>query len=68
MAKGDFCSPEKVRRLCHDISNRAEDREKLQILVVRLQQALQEEHYETHELKASARTDDDDPFDKIMLL
>jgi hypothetical protein len=33
-------SDEKVRRLCRDISHRADDREKLQTLVIQLQQAL----------------------------
>ncbi|HEV8047718.1 MAG TPA: hypothetical protein VGP35_08305 [Terriglobales bacterium] len=67
MAKVDSCIHEKVRRLCRDINNRADDREKLQTLLVRLQDALLEEHYETRAVISTARTDDNDPFDKIMV-
>jgi hypothetical protein len=68
MAKGDSCVHKKVRRLCRDINkNRADDRETLQALVVRLQDALLEEQYETRAVNIGARTDEDDPFDKIMV-
>jgi len=67
MAKGDSCVHEKVRRLCRDINNRADDRETLQALVVRLQDALLEEQYETRAVNIGTRTDEDDPFDKIMV-
>jgi hypothetical protein len=67
MAKVDSCIHEKVRRLCRDINNRADDREKLQTLLVRLQDALLEEQYETRAVISTARTDDNDPFDKIMV-
>ncbi len=67
MAKAESCVHEKVRRLCRDINNQADDRETLQILVVRLQDALQEEMYETRTVISTARTDEDDPFDKIMV-
>lgn len=67
MAKADFCVHKKVRRLCRDINNRADDREKLQTLVVRLQNALLEEQYETRAVISTARTDENDPFDKIMV-
>jgi hypothetical protein len=67
MAKADSCVHEKVRRLCRDINNRADDRETLQILVVRLQDALLEEKYESRAVISAARTDEDDPFDKIMV-
>jgi len=67
MAKADSCIHEKVRRLCRDINNRADDREKLQTLVVRLQNALLEEQYETRAVISTARTDENDPFDKIMV-
>jgi hypothetical protein len=66
MAKGDFYIHEKVRKLCRDINNQADDRERLQTLVVRLQEALREERYETR-VKVTARPNDDDPFDKIMV-
>ncbi len=67
MAKGDSCIHEKVRRLCRDINNRADDRERLQTLVVRLQNALLEEQCETRAVNIPARTDEDDPFDRIMV-
>jgi hypothetical protein len=67
MAKVDFCGREKVRRLCRDINNRSDDREKLQTLVIRLQEALREEWYEVRELRIGAPMDGDDPFDKIMV-
>jgi len=67
MAKADSFVQEKVRRLCRDINNRADDREKLQTLLVRLQDALLEEQYETRAVISTARTDENDPFDKIMV-
>jgi hypothetical protein len=67
MAKADSFVHEKVRRLCRDINNRADDREKLQTLLVRLQDALLEEQYETRAVISTARTDENDPFDKIMV-
>jgi len=67
MAKGDSCVHEKVRRLCRDINTRADDRETLQALVARLQDALLEEQYETRAVNIGTRTDEDDPFDKIMV-
>jgi len=66
MANADFCIHEKVRRLCRDINDRADDPVKLQTLVVRLQEALREEQYQTPSTK-SAPLDKDDPFDKIMV-
>jgi hypothetical protein len=67
MANGDSYTHEKVRRLCRDISDRADDPAKLQTLAVRLQQALrEEERYQTAAVK-SAPLDNDDPFDKIMV-
>ena len=67
MAKVDSCIHEKVRPICRDINNRADDREKLQTLLVRLQDALLEEQYETRAVISTARTDENDPFDKIMV-
>ena len=67
MAKGDSCIHEKVRRLCRDINNQFDDRETLQTLVVRLQDALLEEQYGSRAVNITARIDGDDPFDKIMV-
>ena len=67
MVKGDSFIHEKVRRLCRDINNRADDRETLQTLVVRLQDALIEEQYGSRAVNITARTNGDDPFDKIMV-
>ena len=47
MAKGDSCLHEKVRSLCRDINNRADDRQTLLTLAVRLQDALLKEQCET---------------------
>jgi hypothetical protein len=67
MKKVDSYINENVRQLCRDINNRADDRKKLQTLLVRLQEVLREEQYETRVAKATAPTDNDDPFDKIMV-
>ncbi|HWY57729.1 MAG TPA: hypothetical protein VNZ03_24930 [Terriglobales bacterium] len=56
-----------VRQLCRDINNRVDDREKLQSLVVRLQEVLREERYETRVVKVAGPPDHDDPFDKILV-
>jgi len=56
---------ENVRQLCRDINNRADDPEKLQILVVRLQEVLREERCDTRAVKV--KTQPDNPFDKIMV-
>ncbi len=60
---------EKVRRICRDINNRADDRKELQILVFRLQEVLRQEgatdQHETRAMKVTALADD--PFDKIMV-
>jgi len=65
MKKVDVRVNEKVRRLCRDIGNRADDREKLQTLVVRLQAVLREERYETRSMDVMVQPDN--PFDKIMV-
>jgi hypothetical protein len=65
MVKGDFYLHEKVRRLCRDINNRADDRERLQTLVGRLQETLRLESYETR--AATRPPETDDPFDKIVV-
>ncbi|HXM68041.1 MAG TPA: hypothetical protein VN911_15010 [Candidatus Acidoferrum sp.] len=56
---------QKVRRLCQDISHRADDPKKLQTLVIQLQQALVKDRYETSAVKMTAQRDN--PFDKIMV-
>jgi hypothetical protein len=66
MKKVDGHIKDNVRQLCRDINNRAGDREKLQTLVVRLQNVLREEQYETKVVKVAAPASDD-PFDKIMV-
>jgi hypothetical protein len=52
-----------VRQLCRDIHNRADDRERLQTLVIQLQAAL----VRGNETRAGKFTPQrDNPFDKIM--
>jgi hypothetical protein len=55
---------DKVRQLCRDIHNRADDRERLQTLVIQLQAALVR-RYETRAGKFAPQRDN--PFDKIMV-
>lgn len=57
-------SNDKVRQLCRNINNRADDRESLQTLVIQLQAALGE-RYETRARKTVSQRDN--PFDKIMV-
>lgn len=66
MKKSDGRIDGDIRRLCRDIHHRADDREKLQTLVVRLQAVLREERYEDRAVKSSAPSDD--PYDKIMII
>jgi len=56
---------ENVRRLCRDINKRVNDPERLQTLVVRLQELLREKRYDTR--AAKVKTYSDNPFDKIMV-
>jgi hypothetical protein len=65
MNKGDGRINQKVRRLCRAINNRADDREKLQTLVVQLQEVLRET-YETRAVKLAAQSEN--PFDKIIIV
>ncbi len=65
MKKVDNRLNEKVRRLCRDINNRADDRKQLQTLVIQLQQALGEDRCGASAVKFSAKQDN--PFDKIMV-
>ena len=64
MKKVDAHANETIRKLCRDINQRADDRDRLQTLVVRLQQALREPH-ETRVMKVTASGEN--PFDKIMV-
>jgi ATP phosphoribosyltransferase len=55
-----------IRRLCREINERADDRQKLHTLVVRLQQVLRKAQYETQMMKVTAQHEDN-PFDKIIV-
>jgi hypothetical protein len=66
MAKGDLYIHQKVRQLCRDIHKRADDRQELQILLIRLQDALREEQYKAQPLTL-APPRGEDPFDKILV-
>jgi hypothetical protein len=53
-----------VRRICRDISNRSDDRQQLEILMVKLQEVLREERLDAHAIEVPSRSDN--PFDAIM--
>jgi hypothetical protein len=55
----------KVRGICHDINNRSHDRQQLEILMIKLQDVLREECYDTRALQVSSRSEN--PLDKIMV-
>ncbi len=65
MKKGDRRTDKKVLRLCRDIHKRADNIEKLQPLVVRLQEVLNE-RYETQVIEITTQSDESDPFDNII--
>jgi hypothetical protein len=65
MRKADGRVNQEVRQICRDINSRADDPEKLQTLVIRLQEVLRHERYDTRTVKFIAQPDD--PFDKIMV-
>ncbi len=65
MKQADNPMNKRVRRICRDISNRSDDRRQLEILVVKLQEVLREERYDTRIVKAASRSDN--PFDAIMI-
>jgi hypothetical protein len=65
MKKVDDRINEKVRRICQDINNRANDRQNLQTLAIELQEVLREDRYDTRAVKATSQSDN--PFDKIMV-
>ena len=55
----------KVRRICQDINNRSHDRQQLEILMVKLQDVLREERYDTRAPQVGSRSEN--PLDKIMV-
>jgi hypothetical protein len=54
-----------VRRICRDINKRSDDRQQLEILMIKLQEVLREERYDTREVRGRSRSDN--PFDAIMI-
>jgi predicted Abi (CAAX) family protease len=62
----------KVRRICQDINHRANDRQKLQTLVIELQELLREDccgREDWHNAAALRRNlQPDDPFDKLIMV
>ncbi len=66
MKKGDRRTNKKILQFCRNINKRANDLEKLEPLVVRLQEVLREVRYETQVIQMTVQSDADDPFDKIM--
>ena len=54
-----------VRRICRDINNRSDDRQQLEILMIKLQEVLREERHDTRGVKLTSRSDN--PFDAIMM-
>ncbi len=67
MKDGDRHTNKKVLRLCRNINKRADDLEKLQPLVVQLNEVLRQVTYEAQVVKVAAPTNEDNPFDKIMV-
>ncbi len=64
MKRADNPMNKKVRRICRDINNRSDDRQQLEILMIKLQEVLREER-DTRAVKVAPRSDD--PFDAIMI-
>ena len=54
-----------VRRICRDINHRSDDRQQLEILMIKLQEVLREERHDTGAAKVTSRSDN--PFDAIMM-
>ena len=65
MKQVDSHMNKKVRRICQDINNRSHDRQQLEILMIKLQDVLREERYDTRAVQVSSRSEN--PFDKIMV-
>jgi hypothetical protein len=54
-----------VRRICRDINNRSDDRQQLEILMIKLQEVLREERHDIRAVEPASRSDN--PFDAIMM-
>ena len=54
-----------IHKLCREINHEADDRKKLQTLVIKLQAVLREERCERGTVKIATATEN--PFDKIMV-
>ena len=65
MKQADAHMNKKVRRICRDIKSRSDDRQQLEILVIKLQDVLREERYDTRAVQVNSRSEN--PFDKIMV-
>jgi hypothetical protein len=65
MKRADNPMNKKVRRICRDINNRSDDRQQLELLMIKLQEVLREERHDTRAAKVIARSDN--PFDAIMV-
>jgi hypothetical protein len=65
MKQADNPMNKKVQRICRDINNRSDDRQQLEILMVKLQEVLREERHDAHAVKVTSRSDN--PFDAIMI-
>jgi hypothetical protein len=65
MKQADAHMNKKVRRICRDINSRSDDRQQLEILMIKLQDVLREERYNTRAVQVNSRSEN--PFDKIMV-
>jgi hypothetical protein len=63
MMQGNDRMNKQVRRICRDISKRSDDRQQLEILMIKLQEILREERLDCSEGVTSRS---DNPFDAIM--
>jgi hypothetical protein len=72
MSKLEARTNAQIRRICHDINHRANDRQGLQTLVAELQELLREDRYARQDWHNAAtlrpNLHSDDPFDKIMVV
>lgn len=66
MRKKNSHTNSEVLRLCRDINKRADDLEKLQPLVFRLNRVLSEANSKPRIVEVSARPREENPFDKIL--
>lgn len=65
MKQGNDRMNKQVRRICRDINNRSDDRQQLEILMIKLQEVLREERHDTRAVKVTSRSEN--PFDAIMM-